>query len=241
VNGFAPRWLARQGVGRTKTSVIAASQFVACQFQSAARESIRVIYNGSADYRASPRTFTASKPRIGILGRIAPEKGQLDFVRAARLLADSATFTIYGASLFSDPAYARQVKAEAEHTPVVFQDWREDVGSIYRDLDILAVPSFEREASTRVIMEAFSAGVPVVAYPSGGIPEIVAHGRTGLLTQSSDSEALAATLQQLLADRNQMERLSLEGRAEWKMRFTRAGFQNAICEVIESRARVSQK
>jgi glycosyltransferase involved in cell wall biosynthesis len=222
-------------VRRANATVIAASRFVARQFESVVPSPVRVIYNGAPDLGLVSKNFFAGKIRVGMLGRIAPEKGQLDFVRASRLIGgDSATFTIYGDSLFSDPGYARKVQAEAATAPVEFQGWREDVGSVYRELDILAVPSFAREASTRVIMEAFSAGVAVVAYAAGGIPEIVDHGRTGLLTGVPRFDALATSLGDLMADRNKMETLALAGRIEWKERFSREHFQNSICEVIDS-------
>src|SRR5262249_35520338 len=54
---------------------------------------------------------------IGLLGRISPEKGQLEFVEAARLLPRDFRFTICGAPLFSNPAavaYFEQVKRRAE-------------------------------------------------------------------------------------------------------------------------------
>ena len=241
VHGLAPRWLARHSVWQTGAAVIAASNFIARGFQTASRQPIRVIYNGSSDYGATSTKFgmkTEARIRIGVVGRLAPEKGQLDFVRAARLIGTgSARFTIFGDSLFSGDAYARQVRAEAPEASVELLGWREDVGRVYSELDVLVVPSFEREASTRVIMEAFSAGVPVVAYHSGGIPEIVNHGRTGLLTTEPTSESLAATLRRLIADRAQMYALALAGRAEWKERFTKERFQSSVCEVIESAMR----
>jgi glycosyltransferase involved in cell wall biosynthesis len=237
VNGIVPRWLAARAIRRASATVIAASQFVARQFENTESARIRVVHNGAPDLSSGTRNSDArpGKFRIGMVGRIAREKGQLDFVRAARLMGgDAARFTIYGDALFSKPEYARLVNAEAATGQVEFQGWREDVASIYRELDILAVPSFNREASTRVIMEAFSAGVTVVAYPSGGIPEIVEHGRTGMLTETPKFESLAASLGQLLADRSKMLALSQAGRAEWTKRFTREGFQDSVCEVIAS-------
>ena len=60
-------------------------------------------------------------------------------------------------------------------------------------LDLLLVPSAGHEATTRVILEAFAAGLPVIAFASGGIPEVVQDGVTGLLANSSQHMARLAT------------------------------------------------
>lgn len=213
----------------TKATVIAASGFVAQHYAGA-----EVIYNGVSDLNRGARSFSSGRFRVGILGRIAPEKGHLDFVRAATAVATikpGATFHVFGESLFSDPGYAREVRALAAGTPVEFAGWTGDAGGALNNLDILVVPSGPSEAATRVIMEAFSAGTPVVAYRSGGIPELVEHNRTGLLV-NAQHEALATAIQSLMENPGLRERLSLAGREEWRTRFTVHAFQNAVCAVV---------
>jgi glycosyltransferase involved in cell wall biosynthesis len=170
--------------------------------------------------------------RVAILGRIAPEKGHLDFIRAAATIGDRAMFAVYGDSSFSDPGYARAVRKEAIGRPIKFHGWQSDIGRVLRDVDILAVPSFSHEAAGRVIIEAFSACVPVVAYPSGGIPEIIHRGRTGLLTDRPTPECLARSIAELLKNDDQRRGIALAGRAEWQRRFTLEAFQTAVCETI---------
>jgi glycosyltransferase involved in cell wall biosynthesis len=81
-------------------------------------------------------------------------------------------------------------------------------------------------------MEAFSAGTPVVAYASGGIPELVRHGETGLLTAERTGESLAATLQTLLNDPALATRLSAQGRHEWEQRFRLERCQRELGDLI---------
>jgi glycosyltransferase involved in cell wall biosynthesis len=223
------RKLARRSITSAKAAVIAASKFVAVAWPDA-----RVIYNGIADLSLGPRSFGHRPARIGILGRISPEKGHLDFVHAARQV--TATFHVYGAPLFSEPGYDLAVRAEAKDAPVEFCGWTNDIAGALHNIDVLAVPSGPAEAATRVIMEAFSAGTPVVAYRSGGIPELVEDGRTGILTESPDAEALARAIRLLIADTAKMERLSIAGRREWESRFRLETFQRNACDFIESAA-----
>jgi glycosyltransferase involved in cell wall biosynthesis len=225
------RKLTAHSVRRAKASVIATSKFVARVWPDA-----RVIHNGIPDLWLGPRSFGDRVARIGILGRIIPEKGHLDFVRAARLSDEAARFYIYGAALIPVPGYDAAVRAEAENLPVEFCGWTNDIAAALHDIDILAVPSGAREAATRVIMEAFSAGTPVVAYRSGGIPELVEDGRTGILTESPDAEALARAVRLLITDPAKMERLSIAGRREWESRFRLETFQQNACDFIENAA-----
>jgi glycosyltransferase involved in cell wall biosynthesis len=71
----------------------------------------------------------------------------------------------------------------------------------------VAVPSLHHEPLGRVLLEAVSAGVPVVATPYGGTPEVVTHGENGLLLERVDAQELAAALVKALKDD------SLAGRA----------------------------
>jgi len=224
------RAIARWCVARGDMRVIAISEFVARPFCGAT-----VVYNGVRDhgFRARPRP---GGPRtIGILGRISHEKGHLDFLDAARRLAWSypgIRFAVFGAALFADDAYERQVRRSAAGLPMDFHGWTDRVSEALHAIDVLAVPSGPAEGATRVIMEAFSAGTPVVAYPSGGIPELVRHGDTGLLTAARTGESLASALQTLLNDPDLMARLSFEGRREWEERFRLERCQRELGDLI---------
>jgi glycosyltransferase involved in cell wall biosynthesis len=212
------RWCIRSGSVR----VVAISDFVSGSLSPPIdSRQIRTIYNGVPDHGFLPRPRT-NPSRIGILGRISPEKGHLEFVQSAKQMVATRAhlrFLVFGATLFADAAFGREVRRAAERLPVEFRGWTENVAAALQEIDILAVPSGPREGATRVIMEAFSAGTPVVAYPSGGIPELVRHGETGLLTDSRESEALADAVCRLLDQPALMSKLSIQGRHEWENRF----------------------
>ncbi|HVV47267.1 MAG TPA: glycosyltransferase family 4 protein, partial [Bryobacteraceae bacterium] len=220
--------------------ILAASAYVAEGYrQGFGPRSVRVIYNGVEDLQRGRRSFCGGPARVGILGRIAPEKGHADFIEAAKQLAANgspAKFFVYGERLFGDAGFDGRMRAVARDAPVGFHGWKDDVASVLAELDILAVPSAPDEAATRVILEAFSAGVPVVAYRSGGIPEIVEDGRTGLLTAEPNAESLARSLRLLMDDPALMERLSAAGRREWQARFRVERFRTTVCDALESHA-----
>jgi glycosyltransferase involved in cell wall biosynthesis len=228
------RTLAGLALRSAAVEVIAVSEFAAASWRGFVPESrIRVIYNGTPDYGVRPGR-SGGPLRIGIVGRIAPEKGHLDFIRAAHIVARSRSdvrFIICGAPLFSGEFYAEAVRAESRGAPVEFMGWQANVGPVLHALDVLVVPSAPNDAAPRVILEAFSAGVPVVAYPSGGIPELFAGG-SGVLTPESTAGALASSILSLIADPERMQVLSATGRQSWSLRFRLERYRDEILALL---------
>src|SRR6202041_3471375 len=102
--------------------------------------------------------------------------GQREFVEAARIIHSrmpEARFAIYGETMFASHDYEREVRAAAAGLPIEFAGWASNVYDALARMDVLLVPSKPHEATTRVILEAFAAGVSVIAFPSGGIPEVL--------------------------------------------------------------------
>ena len=131
-------------------------------------------------------------------------EGAAGICEAAAVLKDEfpqARFVICGAPLFdSVRGYFDAVRLRARGLPVEFVEWQRDVGRVLHELDLLVVPSHQ-EGMARIVLEAFSAGVPVVAFPAGGIPEAVMDGVTGFLTSRFTAEALAARIRDVMANR----------------------------------------
>ena len=114
--------------------------------------------------------------------------------------------------------------------------WRRDGGALLAAATVLACPSRE-EALGNVVLEAFSAGVPVVAAAADGPREVVRDGETGLLVPVEDAKALAGALGRVIGDRGLAVRLAAAGRAEFEavhadgpvLRQWRAGLAAMAC------------
>jgi len=197
-----------------------------------------VIYNGISGFAAPPRARSEVR-NIGVLGRIAPEKGQLEFVRAARIAAAAnpeLRFSICGTPLFSDTRYFDQVRRESEGLPVEFPGWTDDAAGWFQDLDLLVVPSDASDNVPRVILEAYAAGVAVVAFNSGGIPELIDHGVTGWLVNRRTPEALASAIIDAASDIARLNGIALGGYKRWSTRYTLERFQSELCAAVERAA-----
>jgi glycosyltransferase involved in cell wall biosynthesis len=158
----------------------------------------------------------ASTPlRIGFIGTLVWHKGLHVLIEAVRRLPPDA----YRLQIFGDPtnfvSYVDDLRRQASGAPVQFMGAfdRDEVARVYGDLDVLVVPSLWLENSPLVIHDAFSAGVPVVGARIGGIPDLVADGRNGLLYEPTSAKALAAALQRLIDDAGLVSLLAQGARA----------------------------
>ena len=219
--------LSGRAIHRLSATVIGCCEFVSSQWRPFALEGrVHTVYNGVPDLPFRPREATSS-PVVGIVGRIAPEKGQHIFVEMARMLASTHSgmrFEVIGDALFQDAEAARyrdSVVRAAEGLPILFTGWRDEMQNTYADLDVLVVPSTKPEATTRVIPEAWAAGVPVVASAMGGIAEIVRDEQNGFLVPHADAELFARRVAEVLAlEPHKRNEVIAAGLASYRRSFT---------------------
>jgi glycosyltransferase involved in cell wall biosynthesis len=165
-------------------------------------------------------------PRIGIVGRLAPWKGQDVFLEGAALLLEAglpAQFLIVGSPLFGEEAFEGRLRGLASELGIALQVeflGFSDVPTVLRSLDILVHASKTPEPFGQVIIEGLAAGIPVVATDGGGAREIIQSGVTGVLVPMGDAAALAAALRQLLSRPEYARRLAAAGRRHALEHFT---------------------
>ncbi len=226
-----------RALAASKANVISCCAYVSEPLRTyVASERIRIVYNGTTDLRAPEHIRSRLIRNIGVVGRIAPEKGQLEFVRAVRLLAElipSGRFLVIGGSSYAGEPYFSKVLCESRELPVVFAGWNDDAAAIMRSLDLLVVPSRPYDATPRVVLEAFSAGVPVVAFSSGGIPELVHDNVTGLLAREHTVHSLASRVFDAVQMHDaEMDRIAANARSAWRTRFHIERYREAVCETV---------
>jgi glycosyltransferase involved in cell wall biosynthesis len=95
----------------------------------------------------------------------------------------------------------------------------EDLPSILPCFDLLAHPAL-MEGLGIALLQAASAGLPVVAVAAGGMPEAVEDGITGRLVEAGNVDELVAALEQLLADRELRHRMGQAGREKMRREFS---------------------
>ena len=229
VTGAGSRFLVSGAIKRTGALVIAASRFVGRQW-----EKPRVVYGGvEGPPREHESRRDGSRMRIGMIGRITPQKGQLQFVAAAHQ-CPAAEFVLCGDALFGDPAaerYRDQVRRLASGA-VRWLGWRDDVYEVLNSLDLLVMPSAGEGGVPRVLLEAFAAGVPVLALDSGAVKEVVVEGRNGFLLASGDPKEIARRIREILARKEALKAVADQAHRIWRDRFTRQRYVAGICELL---------
>lgn len=170
-----------------------------------------------SEVRPSPRV-TGTPLTFGIVGRLAPWKGQDLFLRAfAQAFRDGdEQAVVVGAALFGEDDYAESLAFRAHELGldgrVEFRGHRHDMGEEFSRLDVLVHASLTPEPFGQVIIEGMAAGVPVIAADAGGPAEMIRHDVTGVLYRPCDADALTAALRRL-RDPALRDRLSTAARA----------------------------
>jgi glycosyltransferase involved in cell wall biosynthesis len=168
------------------------------------------------------RLFRRPPARIvGAAGRLSPEKGFDVLITAAAHVVKanpSVGFVVFGDGA-RRPALLRQIHAAGLGGHFVLAGFRADLDRFLPVFDLFTLPS-HTEGMPNVVLEAFAAGVPVVATSAGGTPELIDDGVTGLLTPPGEAGALAGRLLEALMAEDGLRTMREAARRHVHDRFT---------------------
>jgi glycosyltransferase involved in cell wall biosynthesis len=120
---------------------------------------------------------------------------------------------------------------------LVLAGFRADARRLMAAFDLAVIPSLS-EGFSIVAVEAMAAARPVAAYATGGLPEVVADGRTGLLAPERDADALAAAIEALLTDPVRAREMGEAGRERTRECFSLSAMieriQNLYADLVRS-------
>lgn len=158
---------------------------------------------------------------IGTLSRLDPEKGILEAVCAApdvlRKYPDAHFLIVGGPTTEAEPylSYERTCRTAAEKSGfserIHFVGYQENYPEYLSAMDILLLPSY-KESYSLSVLDAFGMGIPAAATNSGGTPEAVIPGKTGILFEPQNIPALARALCDYLSHRDVLRQDGLRSR-----------------------------
>jgi glycosyltransferase involved in cell wall biosynthesis len=177
-----------------------------------------------------------AKLSVACIGRIIPEKGQEEFIRAAGRIAQirqDVEFLIAGEEYEDEQPFTQHLLKLANSlgisNRVRFLGYVHNIPELLAAVDVVVVPSWD-EGFSMVTIEAMAAGRAVLASNVGGIRDIIKDSTTGLLFPPRDVSGLASKLLWVLSDSPLRERLASQGQREVIARFGR----EQIIDQIES-------
>jgi glycosyltransferase involved in cell wall biosynthesis len=151
---------------------------------------------------------------VTMIARVTRSKGALDFADAAELCAedDHIRFVLVGPNDRQSLDRLGDSEIESVQRAVTWLGRREDIPAILAGSEVFVLPSYYREGIPRVLLEAASMGLPLVAVDGPGAREVVSHGANGFLVPPRDPQALAAAVRSVAADPFLRQRLGMESR-----------------------------
>ena len=223
-------WCERVAI-ESAAAVIAVSEGMAADIRTAypqvPADRIRVIYNGidARQYQPDPGRdvldrlgIDPAEPAVVFVGRVTRQKGLPVLLRAAEWIDPSAQLVLCAGQADTAELQA-EVTGLVEHLRATRSGviWipgmlvKPEVIQILSHATVFACPS-EYEPLGIVNLEAMACGCAVVASAVGGIPEVVADGKTGLLVPAGDPEALATAINTLIGDPDRAAEFGARGR-----------------------------
>jgi glycosyltransferase involved in cell wall biosynthesis len=175
---------------------------------------------------------------VGIIGRLAPWKGQHVFLRAFALAFPNGEVTarIVGAPLFGEDDYLDQLHRLVDDLGlegrVRFTGHVDDIWAELARMTVVVHASVVPEPFGQVVVEAMAAGRPVIATNVGGPAEVIRTGHTGLLVPPDDVSRLAAAMQRLTDDAA-LRRMLTENAERELTRFAPEPVRAAVYSVYE--------
>jgi len=180
-----------------------------------------------ADVMLAPPPVALTVPEVTrpnlvlFLGHLEAEKGIYDLLEAvARVRAVVPDLRLVCAGDGDRIGVAHYAERLGIADAVKFTGWVGPSGkrALLEHAAVFALPSYD-EALPVSLIEAMSAGVPVVASPVGGIPELVADGKSGFLVAPGDKGALERALRRLLIERSLAARMGAAARETARARY----------------------
>lgn len=172
---------------------------------------------------------------IANIAAIAGHKDYFTFVDTAKYILEKgikATFLIIGGDGGMSTKIDEYIKTKGLEHNIIKTGFREDIPQILPEVDVFLFTSKEEGLGTSVL-DAFACQVPVVATRAGGIPEMVIHEVTGLLSDIGDSKNLASQVQRVLQNNDLKEQLTRNASTKLLAQFTKSSMAAGVLKVYE--------
>jgi len=173
--------------------------------------------------------LTAGKPMVLFLGRFIKSKRPGDILKLAQRIGHKADFVLAG----EGPLWKRIRDAAAQIGPYVkVIEFTDLVPLLLARCSLVVLPSVFREGLPRVLLEAYAAGKPAVAYDVRGVRDIIENGRTGFLVRPGNVDELCKAVSSLLENEQLRVKMGIEGQKRIREKFSLDASLSAVLPII---------
>lgn len=178
---------------------------------------------------------------LAIVGRISPVKGHELLLEAfQKVLATRSDVILLICYKHPDPERPelKALKQRSHEMGIIknvrFLGPRKDIRAIMEFVDLGIVSSLDSEVICRVAVEFFSMGTPIVACPTGCLPELVFSGKTGTITKSASPKDLSDAILHTIADKSDLAELGKRAQQYAREHFSQELFLQKTMSVFQS-------
>jgi colanic acid/amylovoran biosynthesis glycosyltransferase len=233
---------------------LAVSEFIAKRVEQRGfpADRIRVHYIGVDTEKFQPMAATNRGSQVLFVGRLVEKKGCALLIKAMEQV--QSEFPEVELIVIGDGSERQSLEIAARQSLKRYQFLGVRPSSVVREwmqkAALLCVPSItasngDSEGLPVALYEAQASGLPVVAFRSAGIPEVVTHGKTGFLAAERDWRKLSEYIVMLLKNADLRANFSHAGREQTEQKFDirkqTASLENIYEEVIQSHAQTSKQ
>lgn len=219
-------------------NMVCVSKAVALNFEElgCSKDRLKIVHNGISSilpYVKNDEGGEEQKLKLTLIGRIKPSvKGQNYALDALKLLApeirEKIQLTMVGSPVVNQESdledLERRISEENLGETVKIHGFTNNIGKYYETSDICLVPSVSVDSLPTTVLEAMSAGLPVIGTEIGGIPEMIDDGETGFLIPLGDASVFSERITRLVTDVALRKDMGRKGYEKYLREFTIQGF-----------------
>ena len=197
------------------------------------------IYNGCDSRLFKPDSYqrkilrkqmglSPQETAIGLIANFHPHKNHEALISALALLRPKNRYfkAYFIGGAFGQKMLARQNKLKKSvsrlnlQKHILFFDFQKNMPAVYNALDVVAFPFIDEGGCSNALLEAMACEKIIVANTSGSFPEIISHGREGLLVPPQDPDALSESLKWIVANKVHAAAMGIRARKRILKRHT---------------------
>jgi glycosyltransferase involved in cell wall biosynthesis len=195
----------------------------------AAKFQQRVDSTKTASYRTA--WSKNRNPLVGFAGRLVPQKGWRDFVEAIALVPE-VNGVVIGDGYDQEKLKTLIVERDLSER-LTFANFVTDMPNALSSLDIHILPSTYEEPCATVVLEAMAVGKPVIGTKTGGTPEMIESGETGLIVAPNAPEEIAQAIRTLITHPSRMSAMGIAGKSRVETLFSHQNMVEKIEEIYK--------